>query len=68
MSASVVQAQYEQLEQIAACFAAAAEQQQVLLERVNRQVEVLRSGAGRAKAWRRSCRRWMGRSGRRNSD
>ena len=45
MSASIVQAQYEQLEQIAARFAAAAEQQQVLLERVNRQVEVLRGGS-----------------------
>lgn len=44
MSASVVQARYEELEQIAARFAAAAEQQQALQERVTRQVEVLRSG------------------------
>ncbi|HAJ38608.1 MAG TPA: hypothetical protein DCL15_23320 [Chloroflexi bacterium] len=44
MSTPIVQAQYEQLEQIAARFAAAAEQQQALQERVNRQVEVLRSG------------------------
>ena len=44
MSASVVQARYEELEQLAARFAAAAEQQQALQERINRQVEVLRSG------------------------
>lgn len=49
MSASVVQAQYEELEQIAARFAAAAEQQQALQERVNRQVEVLRSGGWQGK-------------------
>lgn len=45
MSTPIVQAQYEQLEQIAARFAAAAEQQQALQKRVNRQVEVLRSGS-----------------------
>jgi WXG100 family type VII secretion target len=44
MSAPIVQARYEELEQIAARFAAAAEQQQALQERVSRQVEVLRSG------------------------
>lgn len=44
MSASVVQTRYEELEQIAARFTAAAEEQQALQERVNRQVEVLRSG------------------------
>lgn len=49
MSAPIVQAQYDQLEQIAARFAAAAEQQQALLERVNRQVEVLRSGSWQGK-------------------
>lgn len=49
MSASVVQARYEELEQIAARFAAAAEQQQALQERVNRQVEVLRSGGWQGK-------------------
>lgn len=49
MSAPIVRAQYEQLEQIAARFAAAAEQQQALQERVNRQVEVLRSGSWQGK-------------------
>ena len=49
MSAPIVQAQYEELEQIAARFAAAAEQQQALQERVNRQVEVLRSGGWQGK-------------------
>lgn len=49
MSAPIVQAQYEELEQIAARFAAAAEQQQALQERVNRQVEVLRSGSWQGK-------------------
>lgn len=49
MSASVVQARYEELEQIAARFAAAAEDQQALQERVNRQVEVLRSGGWQGK-------------------
>lgn len=49
MSAPIVQAQYEELEQIAARFAAAAEQQQALLERVNRQVEVLRGGGWQGK-------------------
>lgn len=44
MSAPIVQARYEELEQVAARFAAAAEDQQALQERVNRQVEVLRSG------------------------
>lgn len=49
MSALIVQAQYEELEQIAARFAAAAEQQQALQERVNRQVEVLRAGSWQGK-------------------
>lgn len=49
MSASVVQARYEELEQIGVRFAAAAEQQQALQERVNRQVEVLRSGGWQGK-------------------
>lgn len=49
MSASVVQARYEELEQIAARFTAAAEEQQALQERVNRQVEVLRSGGWQGK-------------------
>ncbi|HHY54790.1 MAG TPA: hypothetical protein GYA08_05075 [Chloroflexi bacterium] len=49
MSAPIVQARYEELEQIAARFAAAAEQQQALQERVNRQVEVLRSGGWQGK-------------------
>jgi WXG100 family type VII secretion target len=49
MSAPIVQARYEDLEQIAARFAAAAEQQQALQERVNRQVEVLRAGSWQGK-------------------
>lgn len=49
MSAPIVQARYEELEQIATRFAAAAEQQQALQERVNRQVEVLRSGGWQGK-------------------
>jgi WXG100 family type VII secretion target len=49
MSAPIVQARYQELEQIAAHFAAAAEEQQALQERVNRQVEVLRSGSWQGK-------------------
>jgi len=49
MSADIVQAQYEQLEQIAARFAAAAETQQVLLQRVNQRVDVLRQGGWQGK-------------------
>jgi len=49
MSAPIVQARYEELEQIAARFAAAAADQQALQERVNRQVEVLRSGGWQGK-------------------
>lgn len=49
MSADIVQAQYEQLEQIAARFAAAAETQQALLQRVNQRVDVLRQGGWQGK-------------------
>lgn len=49
MCADIVQAQYEQLEQIAARFAAAAETQQALLQRVNQRVDVLRQGSWRGK-------------------
>lgn len=49
MTANVVQAQYEQLDQIAARFAAAAEKEQVLLQKVNRCTDVLRNGAWEGK-------------------
>ena len=49
MSASIVQAQYEQLEQIAARFATAAETQQALFQRVNQRVDALRQGGWQGK-------------------
>lgn len=49
MSADIVQAQYEQLEQLATRFAAAAETQQALLQRVNQRVDVLRQGGWQGK-------------------
>ncbi len=49
MSADIVQAQYEQLEQLAARFATAAETQQALLQRVHQRVDVLRQGGWQGK-------------------
>lgn len=49
MSANIVQAQYEQLEQIAARFAMAAETQQTLSQSVSQRVDVLRQGGWQGK-------------------
>ncbi len=49
MSENIVQAQYEQLEQIAARFAMAAETQQTLSQSVSQRVDVLRQGGWQGK-------------------
>lgn len=49
MSASIIQARYEELEQIATRFDDVAEQHQALLERVKQQVDILRGGSWQGK-------------------